>query len=162
MTISKKIVLIGHFGVGKTSLIRRFVENTFTEDYKVTIGVHISKRTINISENEDISLIIWDLEGQDDIKKTRPSYLLGTNGFIYVFDLTRPVTFEHLNAELAFLKENFSTVPVKVVGNKVDLVNKIYLKEHSEQFDNVVDYFVSAKTGSRVEKLFAKLAQDLI
>lgn len=162
MTKSKKIVLIGHFGVGKTSLIRRFVENTFSEDYKVTIGVHISKKTIDIPEGEQISLIIWDLEGQDDIKKTRPSYLLGTNGFIYVFDLSRPVTFENLNSELAFLKKNFPTTPLKVVGNKMDLVNKIYLKEHSSIFEPYVDFFVSAKTGSKVEKLFSKLAIELI
>ena len=90
MTASKKIVLIGHFGVGKTSLIRRFVQNTFSEEYKVTIGVHISKKTIEVTDKESISLIIWDLEGQDDIKKTRSSYLLGTHGFIYVFDLSRP------------------------------------------------------------------------
>ena len=162
MTVSKKIVLIGHFGVGKTSLIRRFVENTFSEDYKVTIGVHISKKTITIPEGEQISLIIWDLEGQDDIKKTRPSYLLGTNGFIYVFDLSRPVTFQNLNSELSFLKENYPNIPVKVVGNKMDLVNKIYLKEHQTLFEPHVDYFVSAKTGSKVEKLFSKLAEDLI
>lgn len=162
MTVSKKIVLIGHFGVGKTSLIRRFVENTFTEDYKVTIGVHISKKTIEIPENESVSLIIWDLEGQDDIKKTRPSYLLGTNGFIYVFDLSRPVTFENLESELNFLKENYPKVPTKVVGNKMDLVNKVYLSQHSDVFNTNVDYFVSAKTGSRVESLFAKLARELI
>ena len=98
MKASKKIVIIGHFGVGKTSLIRRFVENTFSEDYQVTIGVHISKKTIEIPEQESISLIIWDLEGQDDLKKTRSSYLLGTNGFIYVFDSSKPLTFENLNS----------------------------------------------------------------
>jgi small GTP-binding protein len=162
MTVSKKIVLIGHFGVGKTSLIRRFVENTFSEDYKVTIGVHISKKTIKIPEGELISLIIWDLEGQDDIKKTRPSYLLGTNGFIYVFDLSRPATFQNLNSELTFLKETFPNTPIKVVGNKMDLVNKIYLQEHTINLEPFVDYYVSAKTGSRVEKLFSKLAMDLI
>lgn len=162
MTISKKIVLIGHFGVGKTSLIRRFVENTFSEDYKVTIGVHISKKTLDIPEGELISLIIWDLEGQDDIKKTRPSYLLGTNGFIYVFDLSRPATFENLNSEITFLKENYPKIPVKVVGNKMDLVNKVYLQENSNYFKPFVDFFVSAKTGSRVETLFSKLAQELI
>jgi len=162
MSVSKKIVLIGHFGVGKTSLIRRFVENTFSEDYKVTIGVHISKKTIDIPDEESISLIIWDLEGQDDIKKTRPSYLLGTNGFIYVFDLSRPVTFENLEDELKFLKENYPNIPVKVVGNKMDLVNKAYLTQYSSVFDPLVDFFVSAKIGSRVETLFSKLAKELI
>jgi small GTP-binding protein len=163
MIISKKIVLIGHFGVGKTSLIRRFVENTFSEDYKVTIGVHISKKNIEISDGKtSVSLIIWDLEGQDDIKKTRISYLLGTHGFIYVFDLTRPETFKNLKSELSFLSENHPTIPVKVVGNKMDLVNKIYLTQYSDVFKPLVDYFVSAKTGSRVEMLFSKLANELI
>ena len=71
MKISKKIVLIGHFGVGKSSLIRRFVENTFTEDYKVTIGVHILKKEVTLPKsNDDITLVIWDLEGNDDITNT--------------------------------------------------------------------------------------------
>ena len=160
-TKSKKIVLLGHFGVGKTSLIRRFVENTFSEDYKVTIGVHISKKVIEINDKA-ISFVLWDLEGQDDINKTRSSYLLGTNAFIYTFDLSRPVTFENLETELQFLKENYANTPVKVVGNKMDLVNKGYLKQYDDAFNRFVDFFVSAKTGSRVETLFSKLAKELI
>lgn len=163
MITSKKIVLIGHFGVGKTSLIRRFVENAFSEDYKVTIGVHISKKTVNISDDKkSVSLIIWDLEGQDDVKKTRSSYLLGTHGFVYVFDLSRPTTFKNLESELKFLKENYPKAPVKVVGNKMDLVNKSYLTQYSSIFKPLVDFFVSTKTGSRVETLFSKLAKELI
>ena len=162
MTASKKIVLLGHFGVGKTSLIRRFVENTFAEDYKVTISVHISKKNIEINNNDSVSLIIWDLEGQDDIKKTRSSYLLGTSGFIYVFDLSRPITFENLEFELKFIKENYPNIPIKVVANKMDLVNKAYLSQYSDYFDSFVDFFVSAKTGSKIETLFSKLAEELI
>lgn len=162
MSKPKKIVLIGHFGVGKTSLIRRFVENTFTKDYKVTIGVHISKKEITLPNNEPLSLIIWDLEGLDDITKMRSSYLLGTNGFIYVFDLTRPVTYENLQQELDYLNSNFPNIPTKVVGNKMDLVNKAFIKENSAIFEPHVDYFVSAKLGSRVETLFTKLAEALI
>ena len=163
MIASKKIVLLGHFGVGKSSLIRRFVENTFTEDYKVTIGVHISKKTVEISNGKDsVTLIIWDLEGHDDIKKTRSSYLLGTHGFIYVFDLSRPATFENLKSEVTFLKDNFPNIPVKVVGNKLDLVNTSYLKQYDAVFKPLVDFFTSAKSGSKVESLFSKLAEDLI
>lgn len=165
MTTSKKIILLGHFGVGKTSLIRRFVENTFTEDYKVTIGVHISKKTIEIEDKNTkhtVTLIIWDLEGQDDIKKNRASYLMGTNGFIYVFDLSRPTTYENLESELKYIKDLFPKTPIKVVGNKVDLVNKQFLKQHSDVFDHLVDFFVSAKLGSRVESLFSKLAKAII
>ena len=162
MITSKKIILIGHFGVGKTYLIRQFVENTFTEEYKVTIGVHISKKTIDHTDQASTSLIIWDLEGQDDITKTRPSYLLGTHSFIYVFDLSRPATFKNLTSELNFLKENYPNIPVSVVGNKMDLVNKAYLTQYSDVLNPYVDLFVSAKTGSKVETLFTKLANALI
>jgi len=162
MSQSKKILVLGHFGVGKSSLIRRFIDDSFSEDYKVTIGVQISKKTISLENNKSVSLILWDLEGQDDIKKIRSSYLLGTSGFIYVFDLSRPVTFENLSSELDFLKVNFPKTPTKVVGNKMDLVNKHYLKQYSEVFEPFVDFITSAKTGSRVESLFSKLAQDLL
>ncbi len=162
MSKAKKIVLIGHFGVGKTSLIRRFVENTFTKDYKVTIGVHISKKEVEITNEASITLVIWDLEGLDDISKIRTSYLLGTHGFIYVFDLSRPATYENLDTELQYLKNNYPNVPTKVVGNKMDLVNKAFIKQNSAIFDPHVDFFVSAKLGSRVETLFSKLAEALI
>jgi small GTP-binding protein len=162
MTPSKKIVVLGHFGVGKSSLIRSFIENSFSEDYKVTIGVQISKKTVTLQDNKNISLILWDLEGQDEVTKVRSSYLLGTNGFIYVFDLSRPSTFENLSSELEFIKENYQETPIKVVGNKMDLVTKSYLKQYNDVLEPFVDFMTSAKTGSKVESLFTKLAQDLL
>jgi len=162
MKISKKIILLGHFGVGKSSLIRRFVENTFSTDYKVTIGVHILKKEIEFSPEETISLIIWDLEGYDDIKKTRESYLLGTHSFIYVFDITRPVTYESLEHDINYIQEKFPKVPIKVVGNKADLVTKSILKEQKESYGITPNYFTSAKTGDNVVDLFNTIAQELI
>lgn len=163
MKISKKIVLIGHFGVGKSSLIRRFVENTFSENYKVTIGVHIFKKDVELpEENKDVSLIIWDLEGNDDINNTRASYLLGTNGFIYVFDVSRPATYGDLETDIQYLKNNHKNVPLKVVGNKADLVTKEFIKQNSDIFKPFVDFYTSAKTGDKVEDVFSKLALELI
>jgi len=163
MKISKKIVLLGHFGVGKSSLIRRFVENTFTEDYKVTIGVHIFKKNVEVPEKgTDVALVIWDLEGNDDIRNTRLSYLLGTNAFIYVYDLTRPTTYQNIKSELNFLQEKQPKTPVTVVGNKEDLVTKTFIKQNSENFGALTDFYVSAKTGNRVDVLFSKLAEALI
>ncbi|ULC59848.1 GTP-binding protein [Flaviramulus sp. BrNp1-15] len=162
MKISKKIVLLGHFGVGKSSLIRRFVENTFSENYRVTIGVHIFKKEVHIPSGEDVSLVIWDLEGNDDINQTRPSYLIGTSGFIYVFDLSRPVTYSTLNPDINYIKNNFPKTPLKVVGNKADLVTKDFVKQNSDVFKPFVDYYTSAKTGSKVEDLFTRLATELI
>jgi len=162
MNTSKKIVLLGHFGVGKSSLIRRFVEDTFTDNYKVTIGVHIMKKDVEVSENKTASLIIWDLEGNDDITNTRPSYMLGTSGIIYVFDLTRPTTYEQLESDLDFIKTNYPNIPIKVVGNKLDLTTKGFIKQNSGVFKPFVDYYTSAKAGTKVDKLFSTLAKDLI
>ena len=91
-SISKKIVLVGHFGVGKSSLIRKFVLDTFSDDYKVTIGVQILKKEIKIKET-NLSFIIWDIEGKEELQSLRPSYLLGTSAFIYVIDPTRATTY---------------------------------------------------------------------
>ncbi|MBC8755639.1 GTP-binding protein [Kordia sp. YSTF-M3] len=162
MKVSKKIILLGHFGVGKSSLIRQFVENSFTTDYKVTIGVHILKKEVQIAPNETISLIIWDLEGYDDIKKTRASYLLGTHGFIYVFDVTRPATFQNLEDDITYLTNQYANTPLKVVGNKADLVTKSYLKENKAIFGVTPDFFTSAKTGDNVADLFTTLAKELV
>ena len=163
MKTSKKIVLLGHFGVGKSSLIRRFVENTFSDFYKVTIGVHIFKKDVELPpDNDTVSLIIWDLEGNDDINNTRPSYLLGTSGFIYVFDLTRPATYDMLQNDLNYIRKNYPNIPLKVVGNKMDLVTKDFLAQNNDIFKPFVDYYTSAKTGDKVEDLFSTLAKDLI
>ncbi|PIB32996.1 GTP-binding protein [Gaetbulibacter sp. 5U11] len=163
MKISKKIVLIGHFGVGKSSLIRRFVENTFTEDYKVTIGVHILKKEVTLPKsNDDITLVIWDLEGNDDITNTRPSYLIGTNGFLYVFDMTRPATYQNIEVDLDYIKDRYPKTPIKVIGNKKDLVTNEFIKQNKDVFGRFVDFYTSAKSGTNVDDVFTNLAQAVI
>lgn len=163
MKISKKVVLIGHFGVGKSSLIRRFVENTFSDDYKVTIGVHIFKKNVAIpEEDKDVSLVIWDLEGNDDIKDTRSSYLLGTNAYIYVFDVSRPATYNTISTDIEYLKKHSDKTLIKVVGNKQDLLTKEQVMDLSREIEPLVDFFTSAKTGNKVDELFSKLAAQLI
>lgn len=157
----KKIVLLGHFGVGKTSLLRRFVESEFSEDYLVTVGVHVKKKVVTIDEDE-ITLIIWDIEGNTSLEKARNSYLLGAHGFLYVFDLNRPETFSNLKEEQAFLKKNFLSIPVQLVGNKIDLI------EDTERihFFNAPEYancmFTSAKTGIQVEEVFYQITKSIL
>ncbi len=155
-------MLLGHFGVGKSSLIRRFVENVFSDNYKVTIGVHVLKKEVKIAPNEKVSLIIWDLEGSEDIKNVRQSYLLGSHAFIYVFDVTRPSTYENHQEEIDFLNHNFSDVPVYLVGNKIDLVDLSATKQFLKQKKITPQYLTSAKTGSNVGKLFDFLAKELV
>lgn len=153
MISSKKIVLIGHFGVGKSSLIRRFVENIFSEDYKVTIGVHIFKKVIQV-EGVDLTFVIWDIEGKEDITEVRKSYLLGTSGFIYVFDPTRDNTYRTINQDVAFCVANFPTAKLITVANKVDLIDE---DEFVSKIDFRIDYFTSAKTNKNVDLIFNDL-----
>ncbi len=158
MIRSKKIVVLGHFGVGKTSLIRRFVTDTFSNNYKVTIGVHITKKVVEIAPNDSVSLILWDLEGTDDIATLRKSYLLGTHGVVYVFDITRPSTFQNLNVDLGILKEKIPEIPLLIVGNKFDLIDENQVKEVFEKNAIAYDFLTSAKSGVAVNEMFLQLA----
>ena len=162
MSISKKIVLVGHFGVGKTSLMRRFIDNAFSEEYKVTLGVQIQKKVVTLNNSTEVSLIIWDLEGNVSITKTRRSYLLGSQSFLYVFDATRTETFENINAEIDYINEHYPTAIVKIIGNKSDLVNHKSLKDVLKNKKVPYDYLTSAKTGENVNEMFQELAQKLI
>ena len=161
MTHSKKIVMLGHFGVGKTSLVRQFVDSAFNEDYLVTVGVHVKKRTIEIGAQE-ISLLIWDIEGNTAIDKARKSYLLGTHGFIYVFDITRPETYEHIANEMTYLSEKHPAIPVCVVGNKADLFTEEFTQDFfkDEHFKNC--FYTSAKTGKNVAETFQEIASKTL
>ena len=158
MAAVKKIVLLGHFGVGKTSLVRRFVDSAFSEDYLVTVGVHVKKKEVIIDE-EPITLIIWDIEGNNSIDKARSSYLLGTQGFVYVFDVMRQETYEDIQNEMDYLDNNYNDVPVCLVGNKSDLFTEEFNEDffNKEVFSNC--YFTSAKTGEKVEEMFSELAK---
>lgn len=161
MNNSRKVVLVGHFGVGKSSLVRRFVQNTFSDNYIVTIGVHILKKEIKINDL-DLTLIIWDIEGKDDIEKVRSSYLLGTSGFIYVIDPTRPQTFERFNDEKAFIIENFPTAQLVSVANKTDLIDIEEFKILLAEKEINIDYFASAKLGMEVENVFQTIGMKMI
>lgn len=161
MEKSKKIVLLGQFGVGKTSVVRRFIHDTFGDDYKSTLGVEISKKNITLSSGKIMSMIIWDLEGFSKISKTRKSYLVGSKGFIYVFDATRPVTYASLAEEILYISEHYPAVDLLVVGNKKDAIDDTTLKNIQKKYPELIHSFVSAKTGDGVSQLFTDLAQKI-
>ena len=161
MNISKKIVLLGHFGVGKTSLIRRFIDKAFNDDYLVTLGVSVKKKEVSIDKHK-ITLIIWDIEGNNFIHNVRQSYLLGTSGFIYVFDLSRPETYSHLEDEIKYLEVHFPDIPRIIIGNKKDLVTLKEKKALFEEKNIVIHTYSSAKTGSGVEEIFTLLSKKIL
>ena len=152
---------MGHFGVGKTSLIRRFVSNSFSDNYKVTIGVHITKKVVDLPSGTRLSLILWDLEGTDELHLIRNAYLMGTHGAIFVFDVTRPATFQHLDRDLGIIAEKIPKAPLLVVGNKMDLVDPDDVQRLLDEQGINNDYLTSAKTGDAVEEAFMELAKRL-
>lgn len=148
--------------MGKTSLMRRFVENAFSEEYKVTLGVQIQKKVIELPGRKTLSMVIWDIEGNTTVKNTRASYLLGTSGFIYVFDATRLDTYKELNDEINYLSSQYPNAKIKTIANKVDLVNVSSLKELLKTKEITCDYFTSAKTGEMVNEMFEALAKEIV
>lgn len=163
--ISKKICLVGDFGVGKTSLIRRFVEGLFSDQYLSTVGVKISRKTL---ESLNLQLLIWDLEGHTKFKSIAPSYLQGSSGVIVVADVSRLETVERLDEHVnLFLSVNPKGVLV-IALNKSDLVEA----EKLNQLVKIVEdkglnsaaglYPTSAKTGDSVDEMFKQLADTIL
>jgi small GTP-binding protein len=156
--IRKKILLLGDFSVGKTSLIRRYVDNTFDDNYLTTIGVKISKKLLRIGEL-DCEFIIWDVEGKTSTKNIPLSYFSGASGAIFVCDVGRNETIEELNEHInTFLTLNNSAKYV-IAYNKTDLLSPL----DQEEFQMASNTFLtSAKTGMNVERLFLTLAKEIL
>ena len=157
--ISKKVIITGSFAVGKTSIFTRFIENSFSEKYLTTIGVKVDKKTITV-DGREVSMIIWDIAGevlQDKVPKT---YFLGSSAIIYVFDSSRPLTYQNIDADLKHFEQILPDCIVKVVGNKKDLVDESTLASIRQEIN--VDIFTSAKTGENVEQLFIAIGRELL
>jgi len=158
---SKKVILTGSFGVGKTSLFSKFLYNTFSDKYLTTIGVKVDKKVLDIGGKE-ITMILWDVAGEVAQDKVPVSYFLGASGIIYVFDLTRPSTYQNLAEDVAYLQKLTNGGIVRVVGNKKDLVSDEKIQEIKSLLPMTCDIITSAKTGENVEDLFNSLGAELV
>lgn len=123
-TVQKKICLLGDFSVGKTSLIRQYVEGLFDDKYLSTIGVKISRKTLELTERETVAkLLIWDLAGGDDYSKVTSGYLAGASGVLMVCDVTRKSTLSMLDIYSKQLEAvSKKKIPIVILANKVDLI----------------------------------------
>jgi small GTP-binding protein len=162
--IQKKICLLGGFGVGKTSLVSRFVHSIFSDKYLTTVGVKIDKKSIDLGDQR-VDLVVWDVNGQDEFQNVRMSYLRGTSGYLLVVDGTRSRT---LDTALALQKDAETAVgrvPFLLVVNKIDLaseweIDDATLDAHARRGWKVVR--TSAKTGASVQTAFLRLAGAMV
>lgn len=161
MKVSKKVILLGHYGVGKTSLVKRFVHQLFSDTYQATIGVAIEKKTVFIDHTE-VAMLIWDIAGESSQAKVPASYKLGSHGIIYVFDLTRPETYARLSDEINALSQILPNVPIMLIGNKNDLLTEKKSINIQEELPLKSYILCSAKTGENVEQLFVDLARQML
>lgn len=162
--IQKKICLLGGFAVGKTSLVRRFITDMFSEQYHTTIGVTIEKKTLLVAD-QDVTLMIWDLYGEDDFQKMRESYLRGSSGYILVADGMRRSTLDTAEALHRLAQATLGPVPFVLIVNKADQVKEWEIDDATLARLRQQGWLVftgSAKTGDGVPELFMRLTQTLL
>ncbi|WP_439128082.1 Rab family GTPase [Polaribacter sp.] len=159
--IAKKVLLVGNFGVGKTSLIRRFVLNQFSEDYISTIGVRVSSKVVAYN-NQEIKLLIWDVAGTSGDEKIPKAYFLGASAAMFVFDVSREETYLTIENHLQNIKELSGLDNITIVGNKKDLLSENELKDVVQTIPVNIDLITSAKEDENVEDAFLQLAAQAI
>ncbi len=161
-----KLVLLGEANVGKTSLVYRFIENKFRENYKSTLGVNLLKKDMELDKYGSVSAQIWDLGGQESFKSLRKLYLEGANGALLVFDMTNKKSYDKLDEWVQSFREARDDAPIILIGNKSDLKNQIKITEsESKEYatvNNLGIIITSAKTGQNVEEAFIELSSKII
>jgi len=163
-----KIVLVGDYGVGKSTSIHRFVEDKFKASYVPTLGVQISKKNLAINEHS-VELLIWDLAGQDRYLMIRQRFYTGTQGILMLYDITRKSSLDHINRWYKEVTKFTGPIPIVLIGNKIDLEDKRevfeddvngVLRENNIDFKYKIE--TSAKDGFKTNEAFQFLVTYLI
>ncbi|MBY8991352.1 MAG: GTP-binding protein [Candidatus Lokiarchaeota archaeon] len=164
-----KLIVIGPAAVGKTSLIRRFVENRFSFNYKSTIGVDFLAKTMRLKGDKIVKLAIWDVGGQARFRFLRRNFYEGTHGAILVFDLSRANTSPKMKDWLIDMRSIIEyKIPLLILGNKSDLlseVGEVIDREEPKRFAEQEESFyleTSAKTGNNVEQAFNEFTKQML
>jgi small GTP-binding protein len=162
--LQKKVCMLGSFSVGKSSLVRRFVESIFSEQYHTSIGVKVDKKLVRAA-GRDVTLVLWDIHGEDVFQKVQISYLRGMSGYLLVADGTRRQTLEDALALATRVTETMGKIPTVLVLNKCDLAAQWELEPDRESKLTADGWHVfrsSAKTGESVEQAFSQLTLAML
>jgi small GTP-binding protein len=160
--ILMKVCMLGPFAVGKTSLATRFTESIFTDRYHTTVGVRIHKKRISV-EGVEMTMVVWDLAGEDELVKLREAYLRGSSGYVLVVDATRRETIQTAFRLKAAADAALGPIPCILAMNKIDLAESAAEKIQNELSGRGLDlWWTSAKTGIGVEEAFLALARKML
>ncbi len=168
-----KVIMLGDFGVGKTSLVRRYVHDIFDDRYMTTIGVKISKKNLKLrigQDNCDITLLLWDIAGESTFNSVAEEYLRGSAGGIFVVDLTRIQTMAGIGDYVSKLYAANPDARCIIAFNKTDLcpdapgelAKAVEAMKSLSYTENVKAVGTSAKDGSRVQELFEQLSRMIV
>src|SRR5262245_32268208 len=161
--IQKKICLLGAFAVGKTSLVARFITSIYRDQYLTTVGVKVDKKMVSV-DGEEVSLIVWDLAGEDEFKQVPMSYMRGASGYLLGADGTRRNTIEAARSLQARAAKALGQLPFIFLINKSDLTTDWEVDDQTiTELRNTHWHVIksSAKTGEGVEEAFRLLAEQV-
>ena len=165
-SIVLKVLTAGEGGVGKTTLLHRYVEGKFSSATKMTIGVEFFLKELMI-DDQKVLLQLWDFGGQERFRFLLKSYVIGARGALLMFDLTRAMTLEKIQNWVNICRDENPNLPILFLGSKADLaddinISKDYILAFKEQF-NLYDYLeVSSKTGKNVESAFESVTREIL
>ena len=150
-----KIILLGDSACGKSKLVERFLMDEYNPRQMSTYALTLFRKEVKISDDEVLTIDFWDTAGQETFSKMNPSYYYRAHCCIMVFDVTRKVTYQHLNDWYVEFREYCQDVPCILVANKVDVDYNVTKKEFKfASRNNLPFFFVSAADGTNVVKVF--------
>ena len=161
---SRKVCMVGDFGVGKTSSVERFVSNVFSDKYLTTIGVKVDTKIVKVDESE-IKLVIWDIAGRNRFGNIEFTYLRGSASYLLVVDGTRKSTLTTALELRDSIEDRYGKIPYVMLINKADLQDEWEISddEINDLKEKDIKVFVtSAKTGENIEQAFIELSKTLI
>ena len=159
--LKKKICMVGQFGVGKTSLVRRFVSSIFDDRYLTTVGVKIDRKDLSI-DGKSLTMMVWDLAGEDDLAQLNVSHLRGASGYVLVADGCRSETLQKAAELQQRIEKTLGPLPFVLVVNKADLRDQWLVQPEQIARYGWPTFETSAKDGRGVEEMFYKLGATLL
>ena len=165
-SITFKILTIGESGVGKTCILRRFVENKFLKNHLATIGIDFKTKTLNIN-NQEIKLKIWDTAGQERFRNITTQYYKGADGIVLVYDLTDEASYEKIKDWMDQILSNTQQEEIGLVllGNKCDMEPRNVTEDQGKKMaeELKISYFeTSALNGQGIKEAFEQLTRDIM